>query len=828
MENKHKIHLPELLAPAGSFAHLEAAVKAGADAVYAGGSSFGARAYADNFHEEEMVRAIHYAHFHNVKLYMTVNTLMKEQEIAGRLISYLVPYYEAGLDGVIVQDLGAAALIRKHFPEMEVHGSTQMTITDIYGARAAKDIGMCRVVPARELSLQEIRTIKEDTGLDMEVFVHGALCYCYSGQCLFSSFYGARSGNRGRCAQPCRQYYELLRQPGNLSSRSYRQPEVPEGQGYLLSPRDMNSIHMLPELIKAGVDSLKIEGRMKSVDYVAGVTMIYRRYLDWCQANEEHLERYQVSSSDEYFLEELYSRGGFTEGYWHQNNGNAMMSLEYPKNMGRDIGTIQKISRNQITIRLNDAKLHARDVLVIPRKDGKETVLTVPETQEGKTAAVLNVPKSRLLHPGMKVYRRWNAWDAYQIAQEVLSKDLSRPVQAKIRMYEGEPVKITMCCGNTEITLWAESPEHSENRPVSEDMIRKQFEKTGNVPFVLKKMTVDLGKDCFYPASRLKKLRQQSYESLFQKMYEKERDFISQEVKDDAPSVSIRPDKLLPTITKNVMVYDKITMDFCAKQNDIHGIILDGDFFYPEDIPECAKRIHQAGKKVMFRMPRILRGERDTKVWKELVSLQNQGLIQDIYANTFGECRMLFEQGIVPVIGEFCYVWNRSTLSLMKNLYGKNLKIVLPLELSGEEQKEVWMREPEAKRELIVYGRVPMMVSAQCPKASLLQCDHKPEVLALKKAVSGSGQRSVNCLVSTHCSKGEAPCATQVWSHVPRNLIGEEMDGILIPGSSVRFDFFQTSEKEITEVLSEFRQWEQTGFRKRSSSADPYWIDGVE
>ena len=211
---KNKIRLPELLAPAGSFTHLKAAIKAGADAVYMGGQQFGARAYADNFTRENVLDALQYAHFYEKRLYLTVNTLMKEKEITGQLYDFLLPFYEAGLDGVIVQDLGAAAFIRRYFPEMEVHGSTQMTIVDVAGARAAARLGMNRIVPARELSLKEIRRIKEETGLEIEVFVHGALCYCYSGQCLLSSMYGGRSGNRGRCAQPCRLPYRILNADG--------------------------------------------------------------------------------------------------------------------------------------------------------------------------------------------------------------------------------------------------------------------------------------------------------------------------------------------------------------------------------------------------------------------------------------------------------------------------------------------------------------------------------------------------------------------------------------------------------------------------------------
>ena len=247
----------ELLAPAGNTEAFYGAIHAGADAVYLGGNRFGARAYAENFSEEELVACIRYAHLFGRKVYLTVNTLVKESEFS-EIYEYLEPYYRAGLDGVIIQDLGVFSFIRENFPGMELHGSTQMTITGEYGAEFLKEQGACRVVPARELSLKEIRRIKEATGMEIECFIHGAMCYCYSGQCLFSSILGGRSGNRGRCAQPCRLPY---------SSKGQK-------ECYPLSLKDMCTIESIPELLRAGIDSFKIEGRMKKAEYAAGVTAI--------------------------------------------------------------------------------------------------------------------------------------------------------------------------------------------------------------------------------------------------------------------------------------------------------------------------------------------------------------------------------------------------------------------------------------------------------------------------------------------------------------------------------------------------------------------------
>ena len=260
----------EILAPAGSYESMVAAVNAGANAVYIGGSRFGARAYADNLDEEAMIRAIDFVHLHNCRIYMTVNTLVKEKELP-ELYGYLKPYYEAGLDAVLVQDLGVFSYIREHFPDLPLHISTQMTVTGKYSAADLKRMGAVRVVPARELSLKEIREISEATGLEVETFVHGALCYCYSGQCLFSSLIGGRSGNRGRCAQTCRLPFDVEKGDKVLGGKNEK---------YVLSLKDLCTLDLLPEILEAGVCSLKIEGRMKSPRYTAGVVSIYRKYVD--------------------------------------------------------------------------------------------------------------------------------------------------------------------------------------------------------------------------------------------------------------------------------------------------------------------------------------------------------------------------------------------------------------------------------------------------------------------------------------------------------------------------------------------------------------------
>lgn len=294
----------ELLAPAGNLEIFKGVIESGADAVYVGGSMFGARAYANNFTEEELLEAIDFAHLRGVKVYLTVNTLIKNSELS-KLYDYLLPYYKRGLDAVIVQDIGVVKAIHEYFPSMEIHTSTQMTVTGADGVRFLSQFGVTRVVMAREVSLAEMKRIHEETGMELEAFVHGALCYSYSGQCLFSSILGGRSGNRGRCAQPCRLPYTV------------------EGKKdeYILSLKDMCGIKALDKLHDAGVYSLKIEGRMKQLEYACGVVKYYRSYID---------SKKPVSDADYERIKALGNRCGFTDRYYFDHNGSDMVTYVKP------------------------------------------------------------------------------------------------------------------------------------------------------------------------------------------------------------------------------------------------------------------------------------------------------------------------------------------------------------------------------------------------------------------------------------------------------------------------------------------------------------------
>ena len=353
----------ELLSPVGDFDCLKAAVQNGANAVYFGGQLFNARYSAKNFDKDGIREAVNYAKSRNVKINFTLNILLKNNEFddAIEVVKYI---YELGVDAVIVDDFGFAKYIIDNFPGMEVHVSTQMSIHNLEVAIALKNLGYSRVVLARESTLSDIDYICRNANIDIEAFVHGALCISYSGQCLFSSAIGGRSGNRGRCAQPCRMYYNMLETSDNVSYKNI-------GKGFLISPRDLCGLDFIPDLIKAGVKSFKLEGRMKTPEYVATVTRIYRKYIDLALSDNE----YVVDKNDLHDLMLAFNRGGFSKGCLGGDDNHDYVFEEKPSNQGLYIGNISKIDKKNglISLKTNEP-LDIGDTFLVQQEDHKYTI----------------------------------------------------------------------------------------------------------------------------------------------------------------------------------------------------------------------------------------------------------------------------------------------------------------------------------------------------------------------------------------------------------------------------------------------------------------------
>lgn len=476
----------EVLAPAGTYECFRAAINAGADAVYLGGSMFGARAFAGNFEEAELIKAIRTAHLYGRKVYLTVNTLLRNDELE-KLVQYVKPYYEEGLDAVIVQDYGVFAVLREAFPGLDLHASTQMTITGKYGAQLLKDMGAVRVVPARELSAEEIRDIYDNVDIEIESFVHGALCYCYSGQCLLSSMIGGRSGNRGRCAQPCRLTYSA----NGISGK------------YLLSPKDMCTIEAVPDILDAGVYSLKIEGRMKSPEYVAGVSYAYRKYVDMYL--EKGRDGYRVEEQDIRQLMDLYNRGGFCKGYYYAQNDKSMMTFDRPNHQGIVIGNIKN---GELIL---SQEVNPGDVLEFP--DGSEYT-----TPTGKKSGRLALPKGVLKNPknGAAVYRTRNNELLGQLRAGYIDNDIKIPVRMEIFLKSGERACLKLLSGDKELVVYGDVLEPSDKRPAVREDVVKQLKKLGGTAFSSDEGSIvtDIQGSPFVPVRLLNDLRRNALEEL--------------------------------------------------------------------------------------------------------------------------------------------------------------------------------------------------------------------------------------------------------------------------------------------------------------------------
>jgi putative protease len=516
--------LPELLAPAGSPMALHAAIAAGADAVYLSGKRFGARKFAANFDEPAMALAIDYAHLRNVKVYVTVNTLIRENELYDVAV-YLLRLFEMGVDAVLLQDLGLGLLAGRMVPQLERHASTQMTIHNKEGALFAARAGFRRAVLAREVELDEIKTMgqelvnEKDTalqGIGLEVFVHGALCYSYSGQCLLSSAIGGRSGNRGMCAQPCRKPYVLLRGEKDRYGRPTGLAAQPQRERFLISTRDLCVYRHLDSIVRSPIESLKIEGRMKSPEYVANVTSIYKRALQAIAKG-----KWSPSSEDERDLALSFNRD-FTKG--HLLGARDVMGREMSDNRGVLIGSVTSfdVQRGEAAVRLSGPFCPEKGDGLVFLAPGQEMGLVVQKVVQKDGLLRLMTPER--VRPGSKVYLTGSTALAKK-AQEIIASDkIEIPLDLTITWQEGTPLlQATMEDGRIVQVKAAFKMEKAKNQPTSRQQIVSQMLRTGGTPFVVQKIAMDYAGDLFAPIGALNQARRDLLEKVQEAILEKRR-----------------------------------------------------------------------------------------------------------------------------------------------------------------------------------------------------------------------------------------------------------------------------------------------------------------
>ena len=509
--NKHNVkNKVELLSPAGDMECLIAAVQSGADAVYFGANRFNARANSTNFNDEGLRNAIEYAKLRNVKTHLTLNILIKNNEFkeAIDLVRYA---YELGIDAIIVQDLGLASKIKSMFPNLELHASTQTTTYNVEGVRAMSDMGFDRVVLARELTIEEIKNICKNTDKEIEIFVHGALCISYSGQCLMSSIIGGRSGNRGKCAGTCRLPYQMC----NVNDGKIIE------KGYLLSSKDVCTLDILPQLIQSGVKSFKIEGRMKSPEYVSIVTSIYRKYIDLYYSGEEYI----VDSKDKKTLMQIFNRGGFSTGYLKGKLGKDMMYTNKPNHIGIKLGTVASYNerKGHIQLILEDA-FELGDSISIKEYSCKSSELMIDEVnvKEGKVGQRVTIGRIKgNINIGDIVYKTVNDRLIREYNNLYNKENIKRNVIINAILKEGQNVEIEAIDLKSNLSERIISEyiiEKAQKVSTTYERIKEQFGKTGNTVFDVIDVNVDMDEDIFVPIAILNDVRRIVLENLEKKI----------------------------------------------------------------------------------------------------------------------------------------------------------------------------------------------------------------------------------------------------------------------------------------------------------------------
>ena len=489
----------ELLSPAGDFECLKAAVQNGANCIYFGANLFSARAYANNFDDNELAKAIEYCKIRGVKTNLTLNTLIKDDELESAF-NVAKKAYESGIDAIIVQDLGLAKMLIKSFPDLPIHASTQMSVHNLQGVLELQELGFSRVVLSRELSIEEIEYICENSNIEIECFIHGALCISYSGQCLFSSMIGGRSGNRGKCAQSCRLPYELIENGKTTLDK-----------GYLLSPRDLCSLDYLPRLINCGVKSLKVEGRMKSPEYVATVTRIYRKYINLAKSNKP----YKIDEQDRKDLMQVFNRGNFSSGHLNPHSNKDLIFSEKPNNMGLFLGHVAKYnpSKGLITLNLNEP-VEIGDTIALEKENGTYTISELMTKNTNIKTANPNdfVTIGRMkgnIKVGDKIYKM-SSKPLTSLAYSSFENDIQTkkiPLNCEIKIVKNSPISmhVSSACDleiYRKLDIYCEIdaiPTDSIKHPLEKEKVISQITKTNNTPYYFKNIKIKLDENTFLP-----------------------------------------------------------------------------------------------------------------------------------------------------------------------------------------------------------------------------------------------------------------------------------------------------------------------------------------
>lgn len=710
----------ELLAPVGDWNCLKAAVQNGADAVYFGVEQFNARMYAANFNVEDMKQVIDYCKLRNVKTNLTLNTLLENGEF-DNAVDLAKEAYKAGVDAIIVQDLGLAKYLIDNIPGLPIHASTQMTIHNLQGVLKLEKLGFDRVVLSRELSCEEIEYICKNCKVEIETFIHGALCICYSGQCLFSSVVGGRSGNRGKCAGPCRLPYELISENAETHERKSID------KGYLLSTKDLCGIAYLPRLIQAGVKCFKIEGRMKSPEYVATVTRIYRKYIDMVLNNDNFI----IDEKDINDLMQVFNRGGFSDGHLDSKHNRNLIFPEKPSNMGIYLGTIKKYNSNKghITLQLEE-DLELGDSISVSNEASKYLVseLMIKNVNQKKVSANTEVTIGRMkgnIKVGDKVYRiSSKALSDFAKASYDNCENKKIPLNCTVTIKKNTPISMEIstnkntCYNELYSSIYVKEisnmiPIDALKTPISVERVVKQISKTTNTPFSFENITVLLDDGLYVPSiSTLNELRRTALEKVEQEILSRAKRTLLDLSRKSKESITYTPNVKNPEIS---VLFRQLDLDFDYTKLDkekITNIYVSLELFISKKYSKVISYFSDNYNLYIY-VPSIIKTNYKNialSTIEQAVMIYN---IKGFIVSNIGDFELLKKYSKdYEFIGNYTLnVFNNNTMEEYRKL-GLS-RITLSRELNQELIKEM-LANANINTEMIVYGNLPLMASSYC------------------------------------------------------------------------------------------------------------------
>lgn len=773
--------IPELLSPAGTKESVFGAINNGANAVYLGGKNFNARNSANNFSNDELEEMIDYAHLRNVKVYVVANTLYKDSELK-ELFEFLETAYISGADAFIVQDIGTALFIKKHFKDIRLHASTQMTCHSLEAVKYLEGLGFDRVILSRELSITEIKEISKNSNIEIEVFVHGALCVSYSGQCTMSSIIGGRSGNRGKCAQTCRMKYDLM-----LNGKTIE-------NGYLLSPKDMMTVEILPELLKTNVASLKIEGRMKSPEYVAQVTKTYSEHLNKLENGSD--ENYIVDKEQIKELTQIFNRGGsFSTGYMQNHGGKEMMSVQTPKSTGLYIGKVESYDqRTGICIFLAEEDLTNGDgIEILTREVGTNINKPIKKGERGHIEITGNIYKGDL------VYRSYDKRLNDKL-KRLYNKDTRKfIINGSIIAKIGEPLTVKLSYENISVVAKGKDVEKPLNQPITSEKLVEQLSKTGSTSFTIEFSENNIDDNIYMGKSDINSVRREATELFETELKESyKRTMVNYNLPKELKADDTK--KKITVLAKTKEIFDVVI------EEEISIIYLDIYCLKLNDIKYFLDKCEQSKIQLFIALPTITRDDDFVELKKTIEELEKTN-IDGYLARNYGHLNILSNSSKKITTDYSFNVFNRLSLESLKADI-----TCLSVELNLKELTNLVNKNSE----VLAYGKLPLMTLQQCPiglyagkKEKTKYCtkrNHKEDYYL-------KDRKDIEFLVKTDCQQ----CVAQIFNNKPIFMINKMADLRNLKVGFIRLEFNDESLEDIKEIVYAYNHLLEDGDDSRTT-----------